>query len=372
MGKAESEAPTEEAPRVLSTAFGSLEIDTDATPEDVERNLRALSWIEEIVEDSNGALTYAMDDTNRLIVVEMTGVEIIIDVRLCAQRSLSSNHWFHGHVPASVNGREVCINMSDEYYPEVPDLDLCASLLLLLTAEGVSHAMLPSTLYAYLPLENVRELLLDSNCDVVESALASLGQRSCRASLSLLKDSISQASSSILVFTAVEALLMGRDVKAKPYMPLLVELTNSQESDVKARAIELFCFHLDTTQKEYIPILKRLVHFSDMCVPAFVLRPYAQMAGSEAIEDLLSILDHRDSSWHEGAVRALMVIDHPLAMQALSAYAMVAMKEIREAIFQHLRMGPATSLEETVAAFIVGLKNDSPAEALQDLSSLFD
>ena len=372
MGKAESEAPTEEAPRVLSTTFGSLEIDTDATPEDVERNLRALSWIEEIVEDSNGVLTYTMDDTNRLIVVELAGVEIIIDVRLCAQRSLSSNHWFHGHVPASVNGGEVCINMSDEYYPEVPDLDLCASLLLLLSAEGVSHAMLPSTLYAYLPLGSVREMLSDSNCDVVKSALESLGLRSCRASLSLLKDSISQAPSSILVFTAVEALLMGRGVKAKPYMPLLVELTNSEESDVKARAIELFCFHLDTNKKEYLPILKRLVQFSDMCVPLFVLRPYALMAESEAIEDLLHILVHGDSSWHEGAVQALMMIDHPLARQALSAYAMVAITEIREAIFQHLRVGPTTSLEETVAAFIVGLKHDSPAEALEDLGSLFD
>jgi hypothetical protein len=80
----------------------------------------AISWIDEIVADSNGALEYENTSTGVVVAAHMGKVKIQIDVRLCAERSLSECYWTQGHVPAFVNSSEICIEMGSGYTHNVP------------------------------------------------------------------------------------------------------------------------------------------------------------------------------------------------------------------------------------------------------------
>ena len=365
----EQSAEEEEPTWTLETSFGAVEVFPFIDDETINKNLRALCWIEEIVAGSNGALTYQKDGSNRLISAHVGEVKIAVDPRLCVERSLGKYHWGSGHVPAFVNGRELCIEMEDVHDPDMPDVDLCVSLLLLLSANGVKPAMLPSTLYPYLPLREIKNMLSDSDFTVIEAAIQSLGSRRCKASLTLLKKTVHQSSCAVFTMAAIETLLMGRHVNSNTYMPLIVELTNSDEIDVKVRAVEMLGLYVDAGKKEYIPVFKRLVQFDHESVPVYLLRPYAEMAGVEAVEDLIHILLHKDPSWHEFAVQALLSISHSLAQQALAAYAMVATDGIKTLILEGFMADASSSPERAVAEFLVALKGEPTPS--QDLSSLF-
>jgi|TARA_B110000444_G_scaffold56704_1_gene52899 hypothetical protein len=369
MADTEQSVAEEEPPWTLQTSFGAVEVFPFIDDETINKNLRALCWIEEIVAGSNGALTYQKDGSNRLISAHIGEVKIAVDPRLCVERSLGKHHWGTGHVPAFVNGHELCIEMEDVHDPDMPDVDLCVSLILLLSAEGVKPAMLPSTLYPYLPLREVGDMLSDSDCVVVETAIQSLGGRSCKASLTMLKKAVHQASSAVFTIAAIETLLMGRHVNSNTYMPLIVELTNSNEMEVKVRAVEMLGLFVDVGKKEYIPVLKRLLHFDNESVPVYLLGRYAEMAGAEAIEDLVHILLHKEPSWHEMAVRGLASIGDPVANQALAAYAMIATDKIQSLILKHFTTDATSSAERAVADFLLALKGE-PAP-IQDLSDLF-
>ena len=369
----EQNAAEEEPTWTLQTSFGAVEVFPFIDDETINKNLRALCWIEEIVAGSNGALTYQKNGSNRLISAHVGEVKIAVDPRLCVERSLGKYHWGSGHVPAFVNGHELCIEMEEAHDPDMPDVDLCVSLLLLLSAEGVKPAMLPSTLYPYLPLCEVKNMLSDSNFTVVEAAIQSLGARRCKASLALLKKTVYHASFAVFTIAAIETLLMGRHVNSNSYMPLIVELTNSDAIDIKARAVEMLGLYVDVGKKEYIPVFKRLVHFDNESVPVYLLRPYGEMAGVEAIEDLLHILHHKDPSWHEFAVQALLSISHPLAHQALAAYAMVATDGIKTLILEGFTANASSSSERAVVEFLVALKGEpAPSQDLSDLFSQFE
>ena len=223
----------------ISSTFGLIKVEGDFDKEDLQRNIMAISWIDEIVADSNGALEYENTSTGVVVAAHMGKVKIQIDVRLCAERSLSECYWTQGHVPAFVNSSEICIEMGSGYTHNVPDLDLCAALLMLLSSEDVPIEMYPSTLYMFFPFKELQGMLSDKNENVVKNTLTAMGQLECAPSLRQLKKALYQTPNEAFVMTALEALFYGRDFNMKPYMPLLVELTNSKQKECKVSAIQM-------------------------------------------------------------------------------------------------------------------------------------
>ena len=64
----ESEQPQSPPKITIETFFGSLPMRGDIEPYEVQRNLRALDWIEQIVDGSNGGLEYEVSDDRTLVV----------------------------------------------------------------------------------------------------------------------------------------------------------------------------------------------------------------------------------------------------------------------------------------------------------------
>ena len=302
----------------ISSTFGLIKVEGDFDKHDLQRNIMAISWIDEIVEDSNGALEYENTSTGVVVAAHMGKVKIQVDVRLCAERSLSECYWTHGHVPAFVNSSELCIEMGSGYTHNVPDLDLCAALLMLLSSQDVPIEMYPSTLYQFFPFKELQGMLSDKNENVVKNTLSAMGQLECAASLRQLQKALYQSPNEIFVMTAMEALFYGRDFNMKQFMPLLVELTNSNHIDCKVRAIHMLGLILDSTQTEYMHVLRRVIRFDHHCVLGPVLDTYILMAQEEALPDCIYLLENRKPYWHSEVVRRLCEIDHPLVKQALS------------------------------------------------------
>ncbi|MDA8838442.1 hypothetical protein N9N26_04215 [Candidatus Poseidoniales archaeon] len=302
----------------ISSTFGLIKVEGDFDKHDLQRNIMAISWIDEIVEDSNGALEYENTSTGVVVAAHMGKVKILVDVRLCAERFLSECYWTHGHVPAFVNSSELCIEMGSGYTHNVPDLDLCAALLMLLSSQDVPIEMYPSTLYQFFPFKELQGMLSDKNENVVKNTLSAMGQLECAASLRQLQKALYQSPNEVFVMTAMEALFYGRDFNMKQFMPLLVELTNSNHIDCKVRAIHMLGLILDSTQTEYMHVLRRVIRFDHHCVLGPVLDTYILMAQEEALPDCLYLLENRKPYWHSEVVRRLCEIDHPLVKQALS------------------------------------------------------
>ncbi|DAC46563.1 MAG TPA: hypothetical protein D7H93_02280, partial [Candidatus Poseidoniales archaeon] len=80
----------------ISSTFGLIKVEGDFDKDDLQRNIMAISWIDEIVADSNGALEYENTSTGVVVAAHMGKVKIQIDVRLCAERSLSECYWTQG------------------------------------------------------------------------------------------------------------------------------------------------------------------------------------------------------------------------------------------------------------------------------------
>lgn len=339
----------------ISSTFGLIKVEGDFDKDDLHRNVMAISWIEEIVADSNGALEYENTSTGVVIAAHMGKVKIQVDVRLCAERSLSECYWTHGHVPAFVNSSEVCIEMGSGYTHNVPDLDLCAALLMLLSSKDVPIEMYPSTLYQFLPFKQLRGMLSDPNENVVKDTVIAMGQLRCAPSLRQLKKTLYQTSNEAFVMTALEALFYGRDFNMKPYMPLLVELTNSKQKECKVSAIQMLGHIIDCTQKEYMHVLRRVIRFDHHCVLGPVLDTYILMAQEEAIPDCLYLLENRKSFWHSEVVRRLCEIDHPLVKQALSVRYLThsTSAEEQELIECYLNANCKDSTEEKVNDYIL-------------------
>ncbi len=362
----------------ISSTFGLIKVEGDFDKDDLQRNIMAISWIDEIVADSNGALEYENTSTGVVVAAHMGKVKIQVDVRLCAERSLSECYWTHGHVPAFVNSSELCIEMGSGYTHNVPDLDLCAALLMLLSSKDVPIEMYPSTLYKFFPFKELQGMLSDKNENVVKNTLSAMGQLECAASLRQLKKALYQTPNEAFVMTALEALFYGRDFNMKPYMALLVELTNSKQKECKVSAIQMLGLILDSTQKEYMHILRRLIRFEHHCVLGPLLDTYILMAREEALPDCLYLLENRKSYWHPEIVRRLCEIDHPLVKQALSVRYLAdsTSAEERELIECYLNANCKDSTERKVNDFILSslepTNSDSDdKEGFSGLGSLF-
>lgn len=364
----------------ISSTFGLIKVEGDFDKHDLQRNIMAISWIDEIVGDSNGALEYENTSTGVVVAAHMGKVKIQVDVRLCAERSLSECYWTHGHVPAFVNSSELCIEMGSGYTHNVPDLDLCAALLMLLSSEDVPIEMYPSTLYKFIPFKQLQGMLSDKNEDVVKNTLSAMGQLECAASLRQLKKALYQTSNEVFVMTAMEALFYGRDFNMKPYMPLLVELTNSKQNQCKVSAIQMLGLILDSTQTEYMQVLRRVIRFDHHCVLGPVLDTYILMAQEEALPDCLYLLENRKAYWHSEVVRRLCEIDHPLVKQALSVRYLThsTSAEERELIECYLNANCKDSTEQKVNEYILSRlvlnASEKPSEdddTFSGLGSLF-
>ena len=217
---------------------------------DIQQNMVALTWIDDIVSDSNGALHYENTSNGVVAVGYMDDVKVQVDVRLCAERALNLDYWEQGHVPAFVNSNELCIEMGNDYNHQVPDLDLCAALLMLLSSKGVPLTMYPSTLYKFFPLEKLTTLLVHEDDTVVKHTLEAMGQLSCAASLRQLKKMVHRAGDETLVMTTLEALYYGRGINMKAYLPLLIEISNSDQPASKVSAIEMIGLVVTPAQKK--------------------------------------------------------------------------------------------------------------------------
>lgn len=205
-----------------------------------------------------------------------------------------------------------------------------------------------------------------------------MGQLECAASLRQLKKALYQTPNEAFVMTALEALFYGRDFNMKPYMPLLVELTNSKQKECKVSAIQMLGLILDSTQKEYMHILRRLIRFEHHCVLGPLLDTYILMAREEALPDCLYLLENRKSYWHPEIVRRLCEIDHPLVKQALSVRYLAdsTSAEERELIECYLNANCKDSTERKVNDFILSslepTNSDSDdKEGFSGLGSLF-
>lgn len=330
--------------------------------------MRALSWIDEIVNGSNGALDYEHTSNGVMVVGYMEAVKVKVDVRVCAERSLNHNHWSEGHVPACVESSDVCIEMGSDFEQYVPDLDLCASLLMLLASEGVPLPMYPSTLYQFLPLQELQNMLGSPDHEVVIHAIEAIGTKQCAASLRQLKRSIYQASDEIFVVTALRALSYRREVNMKPYLPLLVELTNSDRLECKVPAVEMLSLIIDASQKQHMPILRRLIRFNDSCIAVYILSLYVDMAGKEALPDCIYLLQHRDHTWHAQVIRAMCSIQDPLVKQVLSAYYPAAMPQEKNLIEEYFNDESSCRIEQEVNDYVFSrLAAPKPLEELESI-----
>ena len=350
--------------------------------DDVQRNMLALTWIDDIVNDSNGSLEYENTSNGVVAVGYLDNVKIQVDVRLCAERALNLDYWEQGHVPAFVNSNEICIEMGDDYDHQVPDLDLCAALLMLLSSKGVPLSMYPSTLYKFMPFEKLKGMLADEDDTVVKNTLGAMGQLACAASLRQLKKTLHQAKDESFMMTALEALFYGRDINMKPYLPLLVEISNSDNTPSKVSAIEMIGLIVTPSQKEYLPILKRLIHFNDPCVFGPVLDIYIEMAQEDALQDCIHLLQHRGQIWHTFIVRKLCTIQHPMVRTFLSVRYVtnsISSKE-RGLIERYLNEASETQTEKAVVDYILSrssfgtlsaTSSDDDDEEFSGLGSLF-
>jgi len=360
----------ENPPIVFATFFGDVAVDAVCDDAEVQKNLRALEWIKEIVEGSNGSLFYETKDDSKMVVATLWDTEVKVDVRECAQRSLSSVNWSQGHVPAFVNESAMCIQMGDGAFDGLPDLDLCASLLLLLSADAVPSTMIPTTLYHCLPLKEIVAMLGSGDSDVVEGAISSLGGREGPAAKRLLKQSVYQAREPILCIAALEAIVFGRhQVNAKPYLPLIVEYTMHAPGEVKVRAIELLGLIVDYRDKHLIAVLRRLIRYNHHCVQHYLLQPYVEMAGADAAEDLIFLLKHRPPSWHDEIIRAISSLEAGLARQILSTFYPKAENHLGPVIAEALRALSSSPGEIAATEFVLGLNHSGPIDDLVDIDA---
>ena len=339
----------------ISSTFGVIRVSEEIDEIDVQRNMLALTWIDDIVNDSNGSLEYENTSNGVVAVGYLDNVKIQVDVRLCAERALNLDYWEQGHVPAFVNSNEICIEMGDDYDHQVPDLDLCAALLMLLSSKGVPLSMYPSTLYKFMPFEKLKGMLADEDDTVVKNTLGAMGQLACTASLRQLKKALHQAKDESFTITALEALFYGRDINMKPYLPLLVEISNSDNTPSKVSAIEMIGLIVTPSQKEYLPILKRLIHFNDPCVFGPVLDIYIEMAQEDALQDCIHLLQHWGQIWHTFIVRKLCTIQHPMVRTFLSVRYVtnsISSKE-RGLIERYLNEASETQTEKAVVDYIL-------------------
>ena len=339
----------------ISSTFGVIRVSEEIDEIDVQRNMLALTWIDDIVNDSNGSLEYENTSNGVVVVGYLDNVKIQVDVRLCAERALNLDYWEQGHVPAFVNSNEICIEMGDDYDHQVPDLDLCAALLMLLSSKGVPLSMYPSTLYKFMPFEKLKGMLADEDDTVVKNTLGAMGQLACTASLRQLKKALHQAKDESFTITALEALFYGRDINMKPYLPLLVEISNSDNTPSKVSAIEMIGLIVTPSQKEYLPILKRLIHFNDPCVFGPVLDIYIEMAQEDALQDCIHLLQHWGQIWHTFIVRKLCTIQHPMVRTFLSVRYVtnsISSKE-RGLIERYLNEASETQTEKAVVDYIL-------------------
>jgi hypothetical protein len=366
----------------ISSTFGVIKVSEEMDEDDVQRNMLALTWIDDIVNDSNGSLEYENTSNGVVAVGYLDNVKIQVDVRLCAERALNLDYWEQGHVPAFVNSNEICIEMGDDYDHQVPDLDLCAALLMLLSSKGVPLSMYPSTLYKFMPFEKLKGMLADEDDTVVKNTLGAMGQLACTASLRQLKKALHQAKDESFTITALEALFYGRDINMKPYLPLLVEISNSDNTPSKVSAIEMIGLIVTPSQKEYLPILKRLIHFNDPCVFGPVLDIYIEMAQEDALQDCIHLLQHWGQIWHTFIVRKLCTIQHPMVRTFLSVRYVtnsISSKE-RGLIERYLNEASETQTEKAVVDYILSrssfgtlsaTSSDDDDEEFSGLGSLF-
>lgn len=339
----------------ISSTFGVIRVSEEIDEIDVQQNMVALTWIDDIVNDSNGALHYENTSNGVVAVGYMDDVKVQVDVRLCAERALNLDYWEQGHVPAFVNSNELCIEMGDDYNHQVPDLDLCAALLMLLSSKGVPLTMYPSTLYQFFPFDKLTGMLLHEDDTVVKNTLRAMGQLPCAASLRQLKKMVHQARDEPLVMTTLEALYYGRDVNMKAYLPLLIEISNSDQPASKVSAIEMIGLVVTPAQKEYLPILKRLIRFDHPCVLGPVLDLYIDMAQEDALQDCIHLLRYRNEIWHNGIVRKLCTIHHPLVRNFLSVRYITNAGSAHERglIERSLNEGAETQTEKTLIEYIL-------------------
>lgn len=352
----------------ISSTFGVIRVSEEIDEIDVQRNMLALTWIDDIVNDSNGSLEYENTSNGVVAVGYLDNVKIQVDVRLCAERALNLDYWEQGHVPAFVNSNEVCIEMGDDYNHQVPDLDLCAALLMLLSSKGVSLSMYPSTLYKFMPFDKLKAMLADEDDSVVKNTLQAMGQLACAASLRQLKKTLQQAKDESFVVTALEALFYGRDINMKPYMPLLVEISNSDNTPSKVSAIEMIGLIVTPSQKEYLPILKRLIQFNNPCVFGPVLDIYIEMAQEDALQDCINLLQNWDEIWHTFIVRKLCTIQHPMVHTFLSVRYVtnsISSKE-RDLIERYLNEKSETQTEKAVVDYILSRSSFGPPSNTSD------
>jgi len=349
---------------------------------DIQQNMVALTWIDDIVSDSNGALHYENTSNGVVAVGYMDDVKVQVDVRLCAERALNLDYWEQGHVPAFVNSNELCIEMGNDYNHQVPDLDLCAALLMLLSSKGVPLTMYPSTLYKFFPLEKLTTLLVHEDDTVVKHTLEAMGQLSCAASLRQLKKMVHRARDETLVMTTLEALYYGRGINMKAYLPLLIEISNSDQPASKVSAIEMIGLVVTPAQKECLPILKRLVQFDHPCVLGPVLDTYIEMAREDALQDCIYLLKYRNEIWHMDIIRKLCTIQHPLVRNFLSVRYITnaASTYERECIERSLNEGCETQTEKALVEYILSANvfgttnptsNEDDDEEFSGLGSLF-
>lgn len=366
----------------ISSTFGVIKVSEEIDEDDVQRNMLALTWIDDIVNDSNGSLEYENTSNGIVAVGYLDSVKIQVDVRLCAERALNVDYWEQGHVPAFVNSNEICIEMGDDYNHQVPDLDLCAALLMLLSSKGVPLSMYPSTLYQYMPFDKLTGMLTHENDTVVKNTLQAMGQLACAASLSQLKKTLHQAKDESFVVTALEALFYGRSINMKPYLPLLVEISNSDNTPSKVSAIEMIGLIVKPSQKEYLPILKRLIHFNNPCVFGPVLDIYVEMAQEDALEDCIHLLQHWDKIWHTFIVSKLCSIQHPMVRTFLSVrYVTNSLSSTERGLIErYLNEASETQTEKAVVDYILSrssfgtpstTSDDDDDEEFSGLGSLF-
>lgn len=366
----------------ISSTFGVIKVSEEIDEDDVQRNMLALTWIDDIVNDSNGSLEYENTSNGIVAVGYLDSVKIQVDVRLCAERALNVDYWEQGHVPAFVNSNEICIEMGDDYNHQVPDLDLCAALLMLLSSKGVPLSMYPSTLYQYMPFDKLTGMLTHENDTVVKNTLQAMGQLACAASLSQLKKTLHQAKDESFVVTALEALFYGRSINMKPYLPLLVEISNSDNTPSKVSAIEMIGLIVKPSQKEYLPILKRLIHFNNPCVFGPVLDIYVEMAQEDALQDCIHLLQHWGEIWHTFIVRKLCSIQHPMVRTFLSVrYVTNSLSSTERGLIErYLNEASETQTEKAVVDYILSrssfgtpstTSDDDDDEEFSGLGSLF-
>ena len=70
----------------ISSTFGVIRVSEEMDEIDIQQNMVALTWIDDIVSDSNGALHYENTSNGVVAVGYMNDVKVQVDVRLCAEQ----------------------------------------------------------------------------------------------------------------------------------------------------------------------------------------------------------------------------------------------------------------------------------------------